>query len=162
MAMKSQSQRLHRMQDFRELPGHLIRRLHQVSVALFAEECAGLDITPVQYAVLFVLQESPGMDATRLSEQVFFDRSTLGAVLDRLEKKGVVTRSGSVNDRRVKVLHLTPLGRRLLRKASGPVQRVQQRLLEPLEKDERRQLQALLSRLAELHRVPGPSPQAED
>ena len=102
------------------------------------------------------------MDATRLSEQVFFDRSTLGAVLDRLEKKGVVTRSGSVNDRRVKVLHLTPLGRRLLRKASGPVQRVQQRLLEPLEKDERRQLQALLSRLAELHRVPGPSPQAED
>jgi DNA-binding MarR family transcriptional regulator len=141
------------MQDFRSLPGHLIRRLHQASVALFAEECASLDLTPVQYATLFAIGESPKIDATRLSEQVFFDRSTLGAVLDRLEKKALVVRSASATDRRVKVLTLT---------ASPAVLRVQERLMEPLTASEREQMQHLLARLAEVHRGRETGPKLDD
>ena len=41
-------------------PGFLIRRLHQIHVALFLEECRGFDVTPVQYAVLTALAIAPG------------------------------------------------------------------------------------------------------
>jgi len=150
------------MQDFRSLPGHLIRRLHQASVALFAEECASLDLTPVQYATLYAIGESPKIDATRLSEQVFFDRSTLGAVLDRLEKKALVVRSASATDRRVKVLTLTAKGKQLVKRASPAVLRVQERLMEPLTAGEREQMQHLLARLAEVHRGRETGPKLDD
>jgi DNA-binding MarR family transcriptional regulator len=151
-----------RMQDFRALPGHLIRRLHQASVALFAEECAALDITPVQYASLFAIGESPKIDATRLSEMVFFDRSTLGSVLDRLEKKELVKRSPSSSDRRVKVLTLTPKGAQLLRRAAPAVLHVQERLMSPLAVPDRKRMQKLLQELANLHKWGGNSAGFED
>ena len=39
-----------------ERPGFLIRRLHQIHVALFMEECAAESITPVQYSILTALE----------------------------------------------------------------------------------------------------------
>ncbi len=92
-------------------PGHLIRRAQQIAVAIFIEECAAFDITPVQYAALVAIRENPGIDATRLSALVAFDRSTLGNVLERLETKGVVKRRAGKEDRRVKALALTQVGR---------------------------------------------------
>ena len=50
-----------------EMPGHMVRRLQQVAVALFAEELAGLDLTPVQYAALVALDERPGLDQAPLA-----------------------------------------------------------------------------------------------
>ena len=105
------------MQNFAELPGHLIRLLHQVSVPIFAEEFARLNLTPVQCAVLLRLSEKDGLDATGLSELVLFDRSTLGAVLDRLEEKALIRRQPSATDRRVKLLQFTAKGRQLLTRA---------------------------------------------
>ncbi len=150
-SMSRHAERSDNMQDFRTLPGHLIRRLHQASVALFMEECADLDITPVQYAALFAIGESPRIDATRLSEQIFFDRSTLGAVLDRLEKKQLVVRGPSPTDRRAKVLTLTLKGRQILKRASTAVLRVQRRLMSPLNAADRRKMQGLLKQLADAH-----------
>lgn len=141
-----------RAQDYRALPGHLIRRVHQASVALFSEECAALDLTPVQYAALFIIGESPGIDATRVSEQIFFDRSTTGAVLDRLEKKRWLVRAPSKSDRRVKILTLTPEGTQVLRRASPAIVRVQQSLLAPLTEKQRKTFQQLLAALAEAHK----------
>ena len=51
------------------MPGHLIRRVHQVSTAYFAEEC-GPDLTAVQYAALVAIGAHPGIDATRLSQLI--------------------------------------------------------------------------------------------
>ena len=59
-------------ESFSTLPGHLIRRVHQVSTAYFAEECGG-DLTAVQYAALVAIGAHPGIDATRLSEIIYFD-----------------------------------------------------------------------------------------
>jgi DNA-binding MarR family transcriptional regulator len=151
--MREKQKALIGMQDFRKLPGHLIRRLHQVSASFFAEECAELEITPVQYAALFAIGESPGIDATRLSEQIFFDRSTLGSVLDRLERKKLVHRRSSHDDRRTKVLTLTPQGEEELRLAAPAVLRVQERLMSPFSATDRQRMQKLLQRLADLHKV---------
>jgi hypothetical protein len=47
-------------------PGHLIRRLQQIAVALFMAETKKFDITPVQYAALLAIDLHPGIDQTAL------------------------------------------------------------------------------------------------
>src|SRR6476619_5597017 len=66
-------------------PGYLFRRMQQIAVAIFVEECRAYDLTPVQYAALVAIRTHPGIDATRLSAVIAFDRSTLGNVIERLE-----------------------------------------------------------------------------
>jgi DNA-binding MarR family transcriptional regulator len=139
------------MQEIYGKPGHLIRRAHQIAVALFMEECGGLDITPVQYAMLLAIRENPGVDATRLSALIAFDRSTLGSVLERLEARKLVLRGASPDDKRIKVLHLTPAGAALLRAAEPAVVRSQKRLLEPLPQRDRATLVTLLNELVRLN-----------
>jgi DNA-binding MarR family transcriptional regulator len=139
------------MDQLYEKPGHLIRRAQQIAWALFMEECAPFDITSVQYAALFAIRENPGVDATRLSSLVAFDRSTLGSVLERLETKGLIERAGDPKDKRLKRLHLTLQGRRLLRDIDPAVQRAQKRILAPLKPEQRRQFLSLLSQLVHLN-----------
>jgi MarR family transcriptional regulator, lower aerobic nicotinate degradation pathway regulator len=66
--------------DLAQRPGLLIRRLHQIHLALFAEECAGFDITPVQYSVMSVIVLRPGLDQAQISEEAGVDRATLANV----------------------------------------------------------------------------------
>ncbi len=139
------------MDSLYDMPGHLIRRAQQISTALFAEECAGFDLTSVQYAALAAIKTNPDVDATRLSSLIAFDRSTLGDVLERVEAKGWVVRSPSPTDRRVKLLRLTLEGERLLREVEPAVRRVQQRLLEPLAPADRVTMLRLLAQLASIH-----------
>lgn len=140
-----------RLKDLHTQPGHLIRRAQQIAVALFIEECAELDLTPVQYAAMVAIGEQEGIDATRLSAQVAFDRSTLGNVLERLEARGFVARYPSPDDRRIKLLKLSPQGAALVRRAEAAVRRAQDRILAPLNPKDRRILLALLAQLVELN-----------
>ena len=133
------------------MPGHLLRRVYQVSVALFAEECGSVNLTPVQYAALEAIRTHPRIDATRLSQVIYFDRSTIGDVLDRLEARGWVARHPSRTDRRVKLLTLTRKGRDVLRRVEPGVRRVQERLLAPLSARDAKTLVRLLARLADEH-----------
>jgi DNA-binding MarR family transcriptional regulator len=137
--------------DFRSMPGYLIRRAHQTSSALFAQETVGLDLTSVQYAVLSAISRTPAVDATRLSALISFDRSTLGGVLERMEAKGWIARSPAPEDRRIKLITLTSSGETLLNAVQPAVLRVQERLLSPFSPAERRQVLQLLSRLGDAY-----------
>ena len=139
------------MDDLYTKPGHLIRRAHQIVVGMFMEECAEHDLTPVQYACLVAARENPGIDATRLSYLIAFDRSTLGKVLDRLKAKGLIKRAGSADDKRVKTVELTREGIRLLATVEPAVRRAQDRFLSRLPAGERREFMRTLSRLVELN-----------
>ncbi len=89
---------------FLEMPGHLIRRLHQISFALFVDQAKAFDITPVQYAALAAINNHPGIDQTTLSNVIAFDRTTIGDVVGRLEKKKLIKRLNGAVDRRTKSL----------------------------------------------------------
>src|SRR3954453_18995692 len=104
-------------------PGYLFRRMQQIAVAIFVEECRDFDLTPVQYAALVAIQTHPGIDATRLSAVIAFDRSTLGSVIERLEAKTYVERKPAAEDKRVKLLYLTKAGAALLRAIMPSVDR---------------------------------------
>lgn len=136
-------------EDFHTMPGHLIRRAHQISIAIFMEECADHNVTPVQYACLSEIARQPGVDATRLASAVAFDRSTLGNVLERLEGKGWVDRRPSPDDRRVKLLHITEAGEQLLDAIEPAVVATQKRLLKPLSAADRKLFMRLVSELVE-------------
>ena len=140
------------LESFSRLPGHLIRRVHQVSTAIFSEEC-GTDLTAVQYAALVAIQSHPRIDATRLSAVIYFDRSTIGDVLDRMDAKGWIVRHATASDRRVKLLTLSPAGRKVLRQAEPAIHRVQQRLLAPLTASETKTIVRLLAKVAEVQVV---------
>jgi DNA-binding MarR family transcriptional regulator len=135
-------------ESFSTLPGHLIRRVHQVSTAYFAEECAG-DLTAVQYAALVAIGAHPGIDATRLSEIIYFDRSTIGDVLDRMVGKDWIRRTSTPTDRRIKLLEITPAGQGVLQQVEPAIGRVQERLLAPLSSVEGKTLVRLLSKMAD-------------
>jgi DNA-binding MarR family transcriptional regulator len=133
--------------DFRHAPGHLIRRAHQLAVALFMEETAEFGVTPVQFAILNALIEDPGEDQVTLAGKVAFDAATFGSVIGRLEAKGWVRRKPDAVDRRRKLLWVTPEGERAAAAMKRSVAKAQARILSALEPGERDQLVKLLDKL---------------
>jgi len=137
--------------NFSEAPGHLIRRAQQLAVAIFMDETAGHDATPVQFAILNALIDDPGEDQVTLANRVAFDPATLGSVVGRIEAKGWVTRKADVGDKRRKLLWITPQGEKVAVDMKRCVRKAQQRILAPLSDEERLQLSALLAKLVSGH-----------
>ena len=144
--------------DLQTLPGHYIRRLQQIAVAIFLQETEAQGVTPVQYAALQTVHNTPGIDQRTLAGAIGFDTSTIAGVIDRLEARGLLQRSASPNDRRVRLLRLTGGGEALLGALVPSMQRAQQRMLAPLPKAERaefmRMLRVLVAANNELSRAP--------
>ncbi|MFN5179125.1 MarR family winged helix-turn-helix transcriptional regulator [Limnohabitans sp.] len=138
-----------------EAPGHMIRRLHQIAVAAFAREVNGHDITPVQFGLLHVLVQSPGLDQVTLAKRVALDAATSGSVISRLEAKGWIERSADRTDRRRKLLMATPQGKAMLERISESVNLAQERMLEPLSPAQRSQFMQLLIQLVRTHECAG-------
>jgi DNA-binding MarR family transcriptional regulator len=132
-------------------PGHLIRRLQQIAVAIFMAETAGFEITPVQYSALLAVRNHPGIDQTTLMRIIAFDRSTIGEVLGRLEAKRLVKRGVAKRDRRARVLYITAEGRRLLAKLTPRVNAAQRTIMAPLGPAERNQFMQIMRRLVDLN-----------
>jgi MarR family transcriptional regulator, lower aerobic nicotinate degradation pathway regulator len=144
--------------DLESLPGHHIRRLHQIAVAIFLQETQAHGLTPVQYAAIQTVANAPGIDQRTLAGTIGFDTSTIGGVIDRLEARGLVQRNASPSDRRVRLLSLTDAGLALLEATIPAMQRAQARMLEPLPKREQtefmRMLRTLVTANNELSRAP--------
>jgi DNA-binding MarR family transcriptional regulator len=144
-----------RMNEIYGMPGHLFRRNWQITTSLFTEECSEFDLTSVQYAAMVAIAANPGVDATRLSTLIAFDRSTLGSVLERLEAKKWIKRSASDKDKRTKICNLTSLGLHIVQAAEARVKRVQKRLLTPLNESEQRLLVQLMQRIIQQFETSG-------
>jgi DNA-binding MarR family transcriptional regulator len=136
---------------FLDMPGHLVRRLHQRSVALFTREmaAAGIDITPIQFATLQAIAARGGLDQATLAAMVALDRVTIGGVVDRLVAKGLVSRRVSRRDRRARELRLTDAGAAMLARVIAVVERVQVLILDRLDDEERRRFLGLLAKAVE-------------
>lgn len=134
------------MKDLYDMPGHLIRRLQQIAVAVFhAEvEAIGFDMTPVQFAALTRVGAHPGIDQATLAGLIAYDRTTIAGVVDRLVQKGFLSRDVSSRDRRAKVLHMTDAGRAALERLMPAVERAQQVMLSGLEDEEAAEFMRLL------------------
>src|SRR4051812_11202828 len=93
--------------DTYETPGHLIRRLQQSVVGLYYERLLDTGVTPVQFTSMMALRRYPGVDQRKLAKLVALDRSTVGSVVERLERRGLIVREPSATDGRRKALYIT-------------------------------------------------------
>lgn len=135
--------------DLAVRPGFLIRRLHQIHVALFIEECSAFDVTPVQYSIMTAVQAHPGLDQARLGEEVGVDRATLANVVGRLERRGLLHRRASPDDRRLRLVEMTTAGADLLDRMDAPARRAHTRTVAALPPAERRAFVHALARLVQ-------------
>lgn len=137
--------------DFAQAPGHLVRRAHQIAVALFMSELAKEDVTPVQFAILNAVMDTPGVDQVTLANRVAFDAATSGSVMGRLETKGWIRREPDQADRRRKLLWLTPTGQKATLEMKRSVNLVQEKILSPLSTEEAQMLIGLMAKLVKGH-----------
>jgi len=143
------------MSDIYHMPGHLIRRLQQISMSVFAERMKSLsvDLTAPQFAALSVLAGKPGIDQATLAGLIAHDRPTIGGVVERLEAKGLVERRTSATDRRAKSLSLTQKGKTLLARLEPVVEALQADILPGLTKAEQAEFVRLATKAAEAGNV---------
>lgn len=130
-------------------PGFLLRRAHQISAAVFEEECRGVGLTPAQFGTLTVLRAHPGLAQSSLARALGFDRVTMLRVLRGLEVRGLVARAPAPENRRNLAITLSDDGERVLKQAGKPAERAYRRLMAPLSPGQQAQLVSLLQQLTD-------------
>lgn len=130
------------------LVGYHLRRAQVAVFNDFAEEMAGEQITPGQFGVIALIGANPGLTQSALARAVGIERSTMVAVIDTLESRGIVERRASPVDRRSYALVLTATGQDMLARLKPMVAAHEARIGGGLSDDERGQLIWLLRKLA--------------
>jgi len=136
--------------DLYDQPGHLIRRAQQIAVSIF-HSTFGYKVTPVQYAVLRILQDNPGIDQVTMAGLCALDTSTAANLAVRLERRGLVKRTVPSQSKRFRLLQLTPRGRALVKQLSPSGRLVSRRLLQALDKKEQKVFLRLLKKFVHLN-----------
>jgi DNA-binding MarR family transcriptional regulator len=132
-----------------DLIGYNIRRAQVTVFQDFAHSLKQVDITPGQFGVLTLIDENSGLNQSRLGEGLGVDRSTVVAVIDRLQERGLVVRMPAPGDRRSYALELSPQGRALLKQAKSLVAEHEKRIGGALTTAEAKTLKSLLGKLTD-------------
>lgn len=128
-------------------PGYLIRRLHQIHVALFQERCAAFEITPLQYSLLTALAKRGTADQTTLAADIALDRTTTTGALKRLQSRRFVDRSTARHDRRSQLCQLTKAGNALLKKMEKPARTAHLDTIADLSKADQKRFVAMMQKI---------------
>ncbi len=141
------TQEFQSFESLADRPGHLIRRLHQIHVALFLEECSKQNLTPVQFGVLTVLEDGTSRDQVTIARRIGVDRNTAADVIRRLEKRKLLERPNDPSDKRTKLAKITSAGSEMVDSVKPGMVRAQSRLVSPLSDEEYEQYMNLTLKL---------------
>ena len=141
------------MYDINSSIGFLLSKAYQRAWAILREEIESYELTPPQFALLAFLWQQDGLTQVELSEKGQIDRTTLGGLIDRLEKTGLVERRPHPRDRRAHMVHLTERGRELERPLSDCAGRSLERFTAGLSSQEISELRRMLEVLRGDRRV---------
>jgi MarR family transcriptional regulator, lower aerobic nicotinate degradation pathway regulator len=128
-------------------PGFLLSRVGAAVRAGFKDVLAGWGIRPQQYVILLILDGGGGASQQELCAAANIDSGNMVELLDGLEALRYAHRARDPGDRRRYVVTITPSGRAALAKLREAVTEYNQRVLSPLNGQERRQLAATLGKL---------------
>jgi DNA-binding MarR family transcriptional regulator len=136
-------------------PGFLIRRLHQIHLAIYFQHCEKFNTTPVQSSILQVLNAQPGIDQLTLAAEIGLDRTTVSNVLTRLEERDLVTREVDSRDRRTKRASLTRAGKSILKDMQASIDAAHLELISPLPPADRKRFLRQLLQLVQANNDKG-------
>jgi DNA-binding MarR family transcriptional regulator len=128
--------------------GQLLFVAQQAAQALAIERLEPLGLSPRAWGVLSTLVESGPLTQIELATTMAIDRTAMVYLLDDLEQRQLVERVRSPHDRRAFLIHLTPGGRDVQRRAAAALDGAAETLLAPLDAADRRHLIGLLARIA--------------
>ncbi len=106
------------------------------------------------YAVLVGLGDEPVRTQAALADAIGADRSRVIPVLDELQERGLITRRPDPSDRRVRLVAITPAGRRVRERTRAEVQRAEGELLDQLPPADRQAFLRSLRVLSDAVRAP--------
>jgi DNA-binding MarR family transcriptional regulator len=127
--------------------GHLLRRGKQRLDALVEQREDGLALTPPQIGLLSAAALRPGMEQAELAAAIACDPATVGGMVKRLERLGLVCRRPSPRSRRGRAIFITAAGEDWLLGARDHLARAEAMMLAPLSPAERHTLHVLLSKM---------------
>jgi DNA-binding MarR family transcriptional regulator len=134
--------------------GYLLKRAHLGFGELVSEALGPLGIDNREWAVLISLDERHPRSQAELATLVGVDRTTMVALVDSLQRKGLVERRPHADDRRKNVIEITPSGRDVRKRAARTVDAVERRFLAVLEEDEAARLRSALGSVIAPHEPP--------
>jgi DNA-binding MarR family transcriptional regulator len=114
----------------------------------FHDTLQPLGLEPGEFALMRAVSASGGESQNVLAERLHISPSWMVAIVDELESRGLLERRPHARDRRVRNLHLTAAGRKLLRQAERKAQQFDRQVTDPLSATELEQLLELLQRVA--------------
>ena len=129
-------------------PSHLMHRVLQLSLDIYAEEAGPDGPTQRQYAVMEAVSVKEGLTQTDLVRATGIDRSTLADLVARMTTKGLLSRERSVVDARAKAVRISPQGQALLEAARPRVAAADKRIMALVPKAKRDNFLDLLCDLA--------------
>ena len=129
-------------------PSHLMHRVLQLALDIYAEETGSGGLTQRQFAVLEAVSQKSGLTQTDLVRATGIDRSTLADLVSRMTTKGLLDREKSSVDARAKAVRLAPAGEAALQAARPKVEAADKRILALLPKAKRDGFLGLLAELA--------------
>jgi MarR family transcriptional regulator, lower aerobic nicotinate degradation pathway regulator len=135
------------MIDIEKSVGFLLAKAYQRACAIFKEHFDRYDLTPQQFGLLAFLWQQDGLSQAELSAKSQIDRTTMGGIIDRLEKEGLVERRNHPEDRRAYQVFLTPRGKSLEEKLCPVAGQVIGKVTSPLTEEEHQTLIRLLAKL---------------
>ncbi|XPV67809.1 MAG: MarR family winged helix-turn-helix transcriptional regulator [Halarcobacter sp.] len=124
--------------------------LNRTSLAMktgFNQKIKEFDISPEQWSLIFRIVENPGLTQRELANSTYKDQANITRSLDRLEKKGFLTRISNGEDRRVMNISPTPKAKELVEKVVPISQEYNQLLSKGLSEEEYRSLIRLLNKV---------------
>lgn len=133
--------------DIGKSVGFLLAKAYQRACLLFKEEFEGYDLTPQQFGLLGFLWQQDGLTQAELSAKSAIDRTTMGGLIDRLEKEGLVARRTHPDDRRAYRICLTGKGKALEPELTPLAERAQRKLIAKLDQQELDTLKSLLEKI---------------
>ena len=133
--------------DIEQTIGFLLAKAHQRGYALFKERLNPFGLTPQQYCLLAFLWKQDALTQAELSDKTGVDRTTMGGLIDRLAKDGLVARLPHPDDRRAYRICLTERGKSLEDELCPLARQVRERFLARLTPDEQETLRGLLEKL---------------
>jgi DNA-binding MarR family transcriptional regulator len=126
---------------------YLFKHAEKLMSELHVEALAPFDIHARDLGVLLAIDSTEPASQQEIAQRMGVDRTTMVAIIDALEAKGIIARHPDPEDRRRNVVELTPIGQDILRQAITASDAAEAELLAPLSLDESQQLRDLLARV---------------
>jgi DNA-binding MarR family transcriptional regulator len=106
-----------------------------------------------EFGVLVAISQTTGLDQKSIAAMMAFDATSVGQLIDNLERKGQVRRVASPTDRRVNIVEITKVGEAVVAEYRPRVLKAQDDALAVLSQTEKKMLLDLMARVVEANPV---------